>query len=66
MCKSIVSLSKIAHQLWCDHPFGQKKQDSRKTSGVGGWRQQGMEGWVEQNLKGAGVGNIGGLHKVGG
>ena len=31
MCRSILSLSKIAHQMWCDHPFSQRN----RTTGVG-------------------------------
>ena len=26
MCTSMISLSKIAHQMWCDHPLQQKRQ----------------------------------------
>ena len=26
MCTSMISLSKIAHQMWCDHPFRQGKK----------------------------------------
>ena len=26
MCTSMISLSKIARQVWCDHPFGQRNK----------------------------------------
>ena len=41
MYRSILSLSKIAHQMRHDHPFSQKKHDNRKSSGDGVWRYQG-------------------------
>ena len=45
MCRSILSLSKIAHQMWHDHSFSRKKQDNRKNSGGeevgGGWQYRG-------------------------
>ena len=61
MCKFIISLSKIVHQLWWDHPFSQR-QDKKKSSGggVGGDR----EGEGGQNSKKEGVDNIGGINKV--
>ena len=37
MFRSILSLCKIAHQMWCDSA---KKQDNRKNSWGGGWRWQ--------------------------
>ena len=43
MCTSMISLSKIAHQMWRDHPFSRIKKDNRMSSGVGGWRRQGRE-----------------------
>ena len=43
-----------------------KKQDKRKSSGCGGWRQQGRgRGWTKFE-KGERLGNIGGggIHKI--
>ena len=34
MCRSILSLSKIAHQLWCDLPFSQRNKTTERTIGV--------------------------------
>ena len=54
MCRSIISLSKVTHQMWHNHlPFSQ-----RKSSGGGGQRQQGKGGWIKFEKRG--VGNIGG------
>ena len=55
MCRSIKPLSKIIHQVWCNHPFSQRnKQKKVVRVEVGGDR----EGGVGQNLKKGGVGNI--------
>ena len=64
MCISIISLSKIAHQMWRDHPIQPKKQDNRKSSGGGDCTLQGRWG-VGQNLKKEEGGQYrdGGLHK---
>ena len=35
MCRSILSLSKIAHYMWCDHPFNQRNRTTERTVGVG-------------------------------
>ena len=35
MCWSILSLRKIAHQMWCDHPFSQRNKVTERTVGVG-------------------------------
>ena len=59
MCSSILSLSKIAHEMWRDHPFSQRNRKRVRTVGVGvgGDRKVGMG--VGQNLKKwEGVGNI--------
>ena len=55
MCRSVISLSKITHQMWHDHPF---TQGNKKSSGGGGWRRNGkaVKGWVD---------NMGSLHKIG-
>ena len=44
MCRSILSLSKIAHQMWSDHPFSQRKNDKRKSSGGACWNMTGKWG----------------------
>ena len=36
MSRSIISLRKIAHQIWCDHPFGQRKRQHNKQGERGG------------------------------
>ena len=56
MSRSILSLSKIAHQMWCDHPFSQRNKTTERTGGV-----EETEKWemgFGQNFK-KGVGNIG-------
>ena len=54
MCRSILSLSKIAHYMWCDHPFNQRNRTTERTVGVGvgvgGDREVGGEAGG-QNLK---------------
>ena len=50
MCRSIISLCKISNVAWL--PIQPKKQENRKSSGDGGLKR--------------GVGNTGGLHKIGG
>ena len=70
MSRSILSLSKIAHQMWHDHPFSQRNRTTERSVGlqVGGDREMGGGEGVGQNLeKGGGVGNIGGgaLQKIG-
>ena len=46
MCRSILLLSKIAHQMWHDHPFSQRSRTTEKTVGVevGGDREVGERG----------------------
>ena len=61
MCTSMISLSKIAHQMWRDHPFSQ----GNRTTGGGGWRQKGRG--LDKIFKKRGGGQYrGGLHKMGG
>ena len=38
MCSMCIcaSLSKIAHQVWCDHPFSQRNRTIERTVGGGG------------------------------
>ena len=54
MCRSILSLSKIAHRMWYDHPFSQRNMTTEKTVGVGvgGSRKVGGRGGQKK-----GVGN---------
>ena len=35
MSRSILSLSKIAHQIWCDHPFSQRNKETERTMRLG-------------------------------
>ena len=35
MCRSIISLSKIAYQMCCDHPFSQRSKTTERAVGVG-------------------------------
>ena len=43
MCRSILLLSKIAYQMWRDHPFSQRNRTLERTVrvGVGGDREVG-------------------------
>ena len=54
MCKSVLSLSKIAHQMWCDHPFSQRNMTTEKTvgAGAGGDREVGVGGMWKKFEKG--------------
>ena len=52
MCRSILSLSKIAHQMWRDHPFSQRNKTTVEV-GVGGDREVG-EGGGQNLQKGGG------------
>ena len=59
MCRSMLSLSKTVHQIWCDHPFSLRNSTAGRTmaAGVGGDREVGGGGG--QNLKiMEGVGNM--------
>ena len=50
MCRSMTPLSKIAHQMWRDHPFIQRNRTTERTVavgvGVGDDRKVG-EGWIK-------------------
>ena len=41
MCRSILSLKKTAHQMWCDNPFSLRNMTTERTVevGVGGDRE---------------------------
>ena len=53
MCRSIVPLSKITHQMWRDHPLSQRNK-GKKSSWVGVWKRG--RGWTK--FEKGGVGNI--------
>ena len=57
MSISIISLSEIAHHMWCDHPFSQRNKKTERTVGLGA-TGKGESGWTEFE-KNVGVGNIG-------
>ena len=48
----VITISKIANQMWHNHPFSQRNRTTKRTVtvGVGGDREVG-EGGVGQNLK---------------
>ena len=64
MYRSILALSKIAHQMWHHHPFSQRNRTTERAVGL----------LVEDDRKFGGVdkvaegqtGNIVGLHKIAG
>ena len=64
MCRSILSLSKIAHPIQRDHPFSQRNRTMERTVGVGNGSDRKVDG-IGQNLKKRERGNIGGLDKIG-
>ena len=59
MCRSIISLSKIAHQLWYDYPFSQKSKITERA--VGAEIRSDWEGgcWITFAVGQRGVGSIG-------
>ena len=59
MCRSMLSLSKIAHQMWRHHPFSQRNTTPERTVGVevGGDREVGEKG-LDKFEKGGEVSNI--------
>ena len=54
MYRFILSLSKITHQMWRDHPFSHRNMTTEKTvgAGVGGDREVGMGGVWTKSEKG--------------
>ena len=54
MCKSLMFLSKMAHQMWGDHPFSQRNKTTE--------REVGMRVGVDWKAGGKGV--VGGLDKI--
>ena len=49
MCRSMISFSTVAHQMWHNHPFGHRNKTTERAVGVGVGSHRG-EG-VGQNLK---------------
>ena len=51
MCRSILSLSKMIQQLWCNHPLSQRNKTIKKVVGmeVAGDGKRGGGGGDEQN-----------------
>ena len=48
MCRSISSSSKIAHQMWHDHPFSQRNRTTEIPVGMGvGDDRKVGEGWTK-------------------
>ena len=60
MCRSILSLHKIAHQMWPDHSFSQINRATERTMGVGvrDETEVGGSGWTK--FEKVVVSNIGG------
>ena len=59
MCRSIISVNKITHQMLLDHPFNQRNKATKRAVGVevgGKWRK----GRVWAKFEKRKVGNIGG------
>ena len=64
MCESIVSFDKVAHQMWHNHPFGQRNKTTERAVGVAVGGNTPPQ--VGQNLeKMGGVDNTWALHKIG-
>ena len=51
MCRSLISLSKIAHQMQRGPPFSKRIKTTEKAVRVGDWKRQGRGWGVGQNLK---------------
>ena len=52
MCTSIISLSKIAHQVWHNHSFSQKKRLQKEQWGWGMKAEGKGEGWTKFEKEG--------------
>ena len=65
--RSILSLGKIAHQMWRDHPFSQRNRTTERTVGVGlgGDRKVGGRGWTKFEKGGGSRQYREGFHKIG-
>ena len=64
MFKSILSLSKIAHQMCCDHPFSQRNRKTERTVGVGVGGDKEVWGLDKTWKGGSGKQYRGDLHKI--
>ena len=51
MCSSKISLSKITHQMWHNHPFSQRNKTTERAVGGEGFKLTWKGGGVGQNLK---------------
>ena len=60
MCRSTISLCKITHQKWCDHPFSQRNKTTKRAVGM---KVGGVGLGLDRNWKRR-IGNIRGLHKI--
>ena len=58
MCRCMISLSKITHQMWHDPPFSQENKATKRVVRVGVGGERG-EKRVEQNFKKEGGGGAG-------
>ena len=56
MCRFILTLSKIAHQIWRDHSFSQRNRATERTVGVGVVGDKKVGERLGQNLKKKGGG----------
>ena len=56
MCGSILSLCKLPHEKWHDHPFSQRNRTTEKGGGGGGWPK--FEKGVVGNTGGGGLQKI--------
>ena len=56
MCRSVLSLIKIAHQLWTDNTFSQRDKTTERTVGVevgvDNKVGRGGEGWTKSEKEG--------------
>ena len=61
MCRSIISLTRIAHQMWRDRSFSQRSKTTGRAVGMGVGVDRKVGDWTKfEKRRGRGVGNIGG------
>ena len=61
MCRSIISLTKITHQMWRDHPFSQRNKTTERAVRLGAGGSKEREGELSKIWKrgeGTWLGNI--------
>ena len=63
ICTSMISLSKIAHQMWRDHLFSQRNKTTEWAVGVG--VEGNREGELDKIWKSRDKQYMGSLHKIG-